>query len=296
MNEFTKLDALSAAAKAVIEATPWSANGRYRTANAAVAADTGEQVTCNLTQTKDRGEQVKTITQFKVDEKVTSRTTVDLLLGGRPNHQDINEELRVEFELQAPALIQAYSEFVKSLLARELEKRGPALPLDGTWDTGRYLIEGTLAPICDIAYEKDGIGNRKIVSYTLSEAKLTKVATEYGYAASLDWFRKTNEKVGALERPRLVGNAFGDIEIRGTRCGKAVTLQQQRVFKVSVLGKPYLQFPARLYVDAKFTPEKEYHALFSPVAQEPGVDLVLEHRQGDVPGNESVSDIQMFGQ
>lgn len=296
MNEFTKLDVLSASAKAAIEATPWSANGRYRTANASVVADTGEQVICNLTQTKDRNEQVKTITQFKVNEKVTSRATVDLLLGGRPNHQDINEELRVEFELQAPALIQAYSEFVKSLLARELEKRGPALALEGTWDTGRYLIEGTLAPICDIAYGKDDAGSRRIISYILNDAKLAKIATEYGYAASLDWFRKTNEKVGALERPRLVGNAFGDIEIRGTRCGKSVTLQQQRVFKVSVLGKPYLQFPARLYVDAKFTPEKEYHSIFDVVAQERGIDLVIVQRQGDIPANEPVSETQMFGQ
>lgn len=267
MRDSKQLDSLLAAANQACEAAPWSTHNRHRTASVEMTAESGELIVCSVAQTRDRYSTIKAMTSFKVNGKVTSRASVLLLTNGA-RAEKINEEIRVAFELQAPALISAYANYLKDLLSEELKKRGPSLALTGIWDPGRNLIRNSLEPICDIAYEETGIGRNKIVAYILNESKLSKIATDYGYEASLDWFGKTNAKLGPLQNPVLTANAYGDIEVRGIRNGKLIALLQQRIFKTSVLGKPFLQFPARLYVDDKLTPEKQYHALFKPKESE----------------------------
>ncbi len=88
-------------------------------------------------------------------------------------------------------------------------------------------------------------------------------AEKYGEHAALDWFHKTGAKLGELEDATLLGASGGDVSVNGLRAGRQVSMQQQRILKASPKGKLFHQFPARIYVDGKFTPEADYIRMFA---------------------------------
>lgn len=95
-------------------------------------------------------------------------------------------------------------------------------------------------------------------------------------AVKADWLRKNAEqnadaqiaafaaklqkKLGALGDFQATFTRGADFTVTGTRNGHRVVVEQQTVFKVSSNGTPFNQFPARIYVDGKFTPAAEYEA------------------------------------
>jgi hypothetical protein len=97
----------------------------------------------------------------------------------------------------------------------------------------------------------------------IDEAKLAKLAALYAEAATLEWKNKIETKLGDLENADVVtfhGARFG---IKGERAGHKVWIEQDIIVKRSTKGLLFNQFPARIYVDGKFTPEKKYHAMFA---------------------------------
>lgn len=75
---------------------------------------------------------------------------------------------------------------------------------------------------------------------------------------------KLNAKLGDLDDAVVRrASAGGEFSITGTRNGKSVHVEQQTVIKVSSRGVWFAQFPARIYVDGKFTPASKYQAAIS---------------------------------
>jgi hypothetical protein len=72
---------------------------------------------------------------------------------------------------------------------------------------------------------------------------------------------KLNEKLGDLDAAVVRrASSRGAFTISGQKNDHAVTVEQQVVIKVSKHGLWYAQFPARIYVDGKFTPASKYEA------------------------------------
>lgn len=259
---------LTKQAQAALEATAFSANGRYRSAASEVKLDSGAVVTVTRNETKDRYGSTKVVTQVKVDGKVSSWEKAKELMDGRKTSYRVNEQLKAAFEERAPEIAQRYYRQVERQYADQVAKRGIALKMPNIWDDDRHVLSRTIIPMCDVAYERVNFCDVPI-AYTLNTARLNKAATEYGYQASLDWFHKTNSKLEDIEDAVLVSKHGADIHIAGVRKGMVIDLHQQMIVQCSVKGLLFNQFPARIYVDGKFMSEHAYHKLFA--APKPGM-------------------------
>jgi hypothetical protein len=89
---------------------------------------------------------------------------------------------------------------------------------------------------------------------------LSKVAAENAEAQIAEFARKLQAKLGQIGDFKAVFSRGADFTITGNRSGREIRVEQQTIFKVSALGNPFNQFPARIYVDGKFTPAAEYEA------------------------------------
>jgi hypothetical protein len=206
-------------------------------------------VRCSMTVRRDRWGSSKTTIQFKRDGKVVSKAT---LMG--KERQEVNETLRSSFEAQAPEIAADFEAQFRRTYAYQLEKwegKIPAYPAAG--HPSYMVIRGMLAPVCDVMVGK---------SLQLNEAKLKKVANDAADKAAVEWFYKTNEKLGAIDNPTLVRDQGGNVIIEGERAGKKVRMVQQRILKSSPLGRLFNQFPARIYVDGQFVTEAAYKGMF----------------------------------
>lgn len=196
--------------------------------------------------------------QFKRDGKVVSRATLEGAIRG-----EINEALRSEFEAQAPEIKADFVAQVRRQYAYLVEKCGPALAVE--YKSGFYRAAQTMRAFCDVVSEQDPTvlyPKTIVVARPLNETRLDERAEKYAQAAAVEWFHKTNAKLGAIESPELVRDVGGYVIVQGTRNGRAILMRQQRVLKWTQHGEPFNQFPALIYVDGQFTPEAEYKKLF----------------------------------
>lgn len=98
--------------------------------------------------------------------------------------------------------------------------------------------------------------------YEINEAKLDDIAEQYANTTVLSWKAKIDEKVGCLDDAtvrRLDGCRFS---ISGMRAGRLVRIEQDMILNTSPKGLLFNQFPARIYVDGKFTSAAAYKKLF----------------------------------
>jgi hypothetical protein len=244
----------------------------YRAATVTAKLEDGREIALTLTDAKPSGwrnryADIQRKAQWKLDGKVASKLAIQELTGEARGRLLINPTLRAAFEAQAPQLAAEFETFVRKRyeqLFAEFEGKIPAYPPRESTDV--YTVQDirmVLDPVSDI--EKNGKPHdAKAWTLTLNEGKLKSEAIKYGDEAAVQWFLKTNEKLGALEQPELVLDRGGNLIVTGTRDGKKISLSQQRILKRSPLGTLFHQFPAHLYVDGKFHTEAAYKKLFKP--------------------------------
>lgn len=143
-----------------------------------------------------------------------------------------------------PKLAAQYEAQVRYTHARMVQDLGPELKgVHNSWAWAR-LFRNVVRPSCD--------------GVTLDDSKLAAAAEQYADAAVAAWAGKIADKLGPLADVsvgRLDGCSF---RIGGRRGSQRVGIEQQAIVKTSPLGKVFNQFPARIYVDGKFTPEAKY--------------------------------------
>ncbi|ARB06103.1 hypothetical protein FDH38_gp049 [Dinoroseobacter phage vB_DshS-R5C] len=88
--------------------------------------------------------------------------------------------------------------------------------------------------------------------------RLEKHAQDFADAQVDSFIAKLEGKIGHLTDCVLNLRGNGEFTIRGMQGDAQVVVDQQVVFKVSSKGTFFLQWPARIYVDGKFTPEKKF--------------------------------------
>lgn len=98
----------------------------------------------------------------------------------------------------------------------------------------------------------------------LDEDALELAAHRFGRDQVASFVGKLEQKLERLEDVQVVNmnTSLGEFMIVGTVEGHHVRVEQTRVFKTSRKGTLFVQFPARIYVDGKFTSEADFKAQF----------------------------------
>lgn len=97
--------------------------------------------------------------------------------------------------------------------------------------------------------------------YQLSEAKLAKEVDHMTDTVFAKWELKMAWKLLGLTQVTVDFYGMGSMTIHGRLGTRKVRVQQDTIVKRSKHGQIYFQWPARIYVDGKFTPEAAYKAL-----------------------------------
>ena len=163
-----------------------------------------------------------------------------------------NPALAAAIETFRPELETLYANQARRIAERILEEFGPTLR--GVYNSrDARTFQAWVYPI---------LSAESFFRQFIDDAKLARFATQQADACITSWSDKISNKLGDLEDAninRLNGYTYS---ISGHRGGRAVTIEQQLIVKSSSKGTVFNQFPARIYVDGKFTPEKKYHEMF----------------------------------
>jgi hypothetical protein len=164
------------------------------------------------------------------------------------------------FESLKPELADRYIRTVRNYFDAIVEKFGPAARgVHNSYDAAGYRVY--VAPNVNRVSE-NGIVHANAEIY-IDEVKLALNAERHAEQAALAWRDKIVAKISDLENVEIKKFGGSNFLISGHRGGKAVAIDQNVITNVSPRGKLFNQFPARIYVDGKFTSEKKYHALFA---------------------------------
>ena len=109
-----------------------------------------------------------------------------------------------------------------------------------------------------------GYGNGTQFTYSteIDAEKVERVSSEEAAAVLLAWHKKIVGKVGAVESATL-RNGGANYTLDLAKDGRSIRIDQNIVWKVSSRGNWFAQFPARIYVDGKFTSEAQFKAMFA---------------------------------
>jgi hypothetical protein len=170
-------------------------------------------------------------------------------------------EITAALEAHKPALAASFAHIVRVQYARIVEQFGPTAR--GVANSTSYKVwANTVRPCCNIVKVAGDLSGLE-TTYVINEERLAKAAAAYANEVVLSWLGKINEKLGELdtaECPHFEGDRF---LITGTRAGKTVLIEQDRIINISSKGTIFNQFPARIYVDRKFTSAVAYKRAFA---------------------------------
>jgi len=166
----------------------------------------------------------------------------------------MTDALKESMLVYAPALAADYDAFVRRQFKAIIDDLGPELK--GVYRSSRWAR--SFQAIRDSLHQEVSSSYRSS-TYSLDESKLKQNAKRYGEQVSLEWYGKLRAKLGELENVTVSPpNRGGDVVVTGNHKDDKVRIVQQRIFKVSQLGTPFHQFPARIYVNGKFMSEDSY--------------------------------------
>jgi hypothetical protein len=168
--------------------------------------------------------------------------------------------LHAAIEAHKPALAASFTSRVESMFGYLVSKFG--VRMDGIYNTTSAKVwRETLSPLCSHTRAND---LRRSAEYHLNPEKVAKAAAEYANQTTAAWEAKIQAKLGELDSATVHCLEGVRFRITGTRAGRAVEIQQDMILNVSAKGTVFNQFPARIYIDRKFTSETAYKRLFAP--------------------------------
>jgi hypothetical protein len=156
-----------------------------------------------------------------------------------------------------PVIAADYAAAMVRGLARMLERFGPTM--QGVGNSGSYREWGQINTCCrSVLIDASKPRTVSNVTYEIDEERLAAKSNEYADACCNEWAAKWARKVGELENVEGRYASSRRIVFGGRRAGKLVVIEQTMITNCSPKGVFFHQFPARIYVDGKFTSEKAY--------------------------------------
>lgn len=174
----------------------------------------------------------------------------------------MNAQLQAAFDAIQPELAARYATMYRGMFDHMVSVLGPELKgVVNSWQFARQYsqIRDIIEYVITEGRSSMQMGGPK----RLNEALLAKKSDQQAHFAIEKWIGKINQKLGDLNDVSV--NRFGGCEfvIFGSRNGKAIKIEQSIIVKSSSKGALFNQFPARIYVDGKFTSEAAYKAMFA---------------------------------
>ena len=96
------------------------------------------------------------------------------------------------------------------------------------------------------------LGDRMNDEIVLCEDNMNVYAQEQAELFADELIAKVNVKAGELTESKVLRVSGANFRITGMKDDKKVMIEQNQIINVSVKGKLFNQFPARIYVDGKF--------------------------------------------
>jgi hypothetical protein len=155
--------------------------------------------------------------------------------------------IRTALEAFAPELTAQYTTFVTRRIERLIEQFG--LGLKGIGNSGQYKSYEAVAALF----------NRQTGEIRADRVEVA--AAAYAAATIEAWAAKIDQKVGDLTDAEVQALDGARFRITGTKNGSNVVIEQDMIVNVSPKGKLFNQFPARIYVNGKFTSAAAYAKL-----------------------------------
>ena len=168
--------------------------------------------------------------------------------------------IKTEFNQFIPMLKADYANMINTRFDYFEKDYGPVGTLSGhspDWiglDTQRYLRQ--------FASPADGkCTGKPDAPKVRNPARIEKFCQEAAESNVESYVAKLEKKLGDIEDVAIIDVRDGAFTITGRLGNSKVVVNQTIVMKFSNRGTPYHQFPARIYVDGKFTPEKNFKKL-----------------------------------
>jgi hypothetical protein len=174
--------------------------------------------------------------------------------------------LRQTIEQYLPLFASTYTRFVENTFAALVERLGPDLRMRNAGRSDyaqRDAIRSFIRHEDITTAERIATGKIQGNAYLVAE-RVEKGAAEYAAATVEMLLAKIEAKLEDLDESEVIDiDGAARFTIRGKRAGRRVEIEQTRILNVSSRGLLFNQYPARIYVDGKFTSEAKYKALFA---------------------------------
>jgi len=168
-------------------------------------------------------------------------------------------ELTRVLQAAHPKLAALYRKVIVGMYERLSGKFGPQFK--GVFNSSYARQFGGM--VRPVLARVDSLVHAGQLDFVISESALAKASDDYAASVIEQWAAKILAK---LEGASISGASFainGDFVVYAMKDTTTIRLEQRQVLNFSPLGKPYFQFPARIYCDGKFTPEKQLKALLA---------------------------------
>lgn len=162
--------------------------------------------------------------------------------------------LQVALAAFAPQIAESFRAIHVQAFNRMVKEFGPSL--NGIYNSGsaKFYRES-------IARFVVSDGDRMSSTKSICRDKLRLGSEAYAQATVKEWEAKINAKLGELEGAEVKHMTETTFVISGTKNGRRVQIEQQMIINTSSKGAVFNQFPARIYVDGKFTSAKKFASL-----------------------------------
>jgi hypothetical protein len=133
-------------------------------------------------------------------------------------------------------------------------------------DRNRWWNRNEGEMCCFAATKRESTCWHLVYSTEIDMAKVDAAAQAEAEETCLAWYKKLVGKLGAVESATLhySGNGSYRLTVRKAGIAEEIEIHQQVVWKrASCRGNWFAQFPARIYVGGKFTPEAKFKAMFA---------------------------------
>jgi hypothetical protein len=170
---------------------------------------------------------------------------------------DMTNAFAAAFDAYAPVLAAEFVAYHTRVITRLIEAyegdlRG--LGNAGTGDGKAYRASREF-----IAYDGSMMSSKAV---GVVANRLQIAGEEYAKSVVVEFISKLVKKLASVTEVEVLwAKGSGQFTITGKMGERNVTVHQDRVFKISSKGTPFHQWPARIYVDGKFTPETEFKKL-----------------------------------
>ena len=175
--------------------------------------------------------------------------------------------LRAALAACKPGIAQSFVALVTRIHARMVADLGPALRGVGNSYAHAKSYRCVVSPFIVAAGGDNSLSiTRDDADRVLDIDRLQAVAKQHAEAVVAAWEVKITKKMGEVDGATVTQVDDVTFTVLGTKGDRAVRIEQRMIMNVSSAGRFFHQFPARIYVNGRFTSEAAYQRLAAQVS------------------------------